>query len=80
MITFITCNVSGSSQPSHALEILLYTAARYGAKEFIEIIFNSSAGGVLFNSYKDNATLPESVARDFGNDEIVNYLEEITNR
>ncbi|XP_066014851.1 uncharacterized protein [Pocillopora verrucosa] len=70
----------GSSQPSHVLGILIYTAARYGAKEFIEIIFNSSAGGVLFNCYKDNATLPESVARDFGNDEIANYLEEITNR
>lgn len=70
----------GSSQLPHVLSILIYTAARHGAKEFIEIVFNSSAGGVVFNSYKDNATLPESVARDSGNDEIANYLEEITKR
>lgn len=80
MITFITCNVSGSSQLSHVLSILIYTAARCGAEEFIKIIFNSSAGGVVFNSYKDNTTLPESVARDSGNDEIANYLEEIAKR
>ena len=80
MITFITCNVSGSSQQSHVLSILIYTAARCGAREFIEIILNSSAGGVVFNSYKDNATLPESVARNFGNDKIANYIEEMTKR
>ena len=80
MITFIACNFSRSSQLPHVLSILIYTAARHGAKEFIEIVFNSSAGGVVFNSYKDNATLPESVARDSGNDEIANYLEEITKR
>ena len=62
------------------LSILIYAAAKFGAKEFMEIIYNSSAGGLVFNSYKDNATLPESVARDFGNDEIANYLEEITKR
>ena len=62
------------------LSLLIYTAAKYGAQQFIEMIFNSSAGRIVFDAYKDNLTLPEIIAKDNGNDETANYLESITKR
>ena len=60
--------------------LLVYTAAEVGAQQFIEIIFNSSAGRVVFETYKGSAKLPEVVARDHGNEETAQYLERITRR
>lgn len=51
-----------------------------GAQQFIEIIFNSSAGRVVFDAYKDSSQLPEVIAKDNGNEETAHYLERITKR
>jgi len=62
------------------LSLLVYVAAEIGAQQFIDIIFNSSARRVVHNAYKGNLTLPETIARDHGNEEIANYLEDVTKR
>lgn len=62
------------------LSLLVYVAAEIGAQEFLEIIFASSAGTVVFNYYKENLTLPEIIARDHGKEETANYLEDVTKR
>ena len=62
------------------LSLLVYVAAEIGAQLFLEIMFTSSAGRVVFNSYKENLTLPEVIARDHGKEETANYLEDITKR
>ncbi|XP_022803779.1 uncharacterized protein LOC111341091 [Stylophora pistillata] len=71
---------TGSSQASHVLATLVYAAAKFDAPELIRMIFDSSSGGVVFHAYKDRAKLPESVARDHGNDDTATYLEEVTTR
>ena len=53
---------------------MVYKAAQTGAQEFIEMVFSTSAGQVVFNSYKDKKPLPEDVARGNGHDELVQYL------
>jgi len=70
----------GCKQPVQMLGLLVYVAAEIGAQRFLEIIFTSSAGRVVFNAYKENLTLPEVIARDHGNVETANYLEDITKR
>ena len=62
------------------LSLLVYVAAEIGAQQFLEILFTSSAGRVVFNSYKENLTLPEVIARDHGKEETANYLEDVTKR
>ena len=74
-LSFLGCN-----QPVQMLSLLVYVAAEVGAQQFIEIIFTSSTGRVVFNAYKDNLTLPEVIARDHGNEETANYLEDVTKR
>lgn len=81
MVSSIYCFLSlGSSQPFHLLSILVYEAAKTGANEFIKMIFSSSAGRAVFDAYKDNLTLPESIAKDNGNEDTAIYLEDITKR
>lgn len=58
----------------------MFAAAKYDALEPIKIILGSSNGRAVVHAYKDSAKLPESVARDHGNDDTANYLEEVTNR
>lgn len=70
----------GSSQASYVLATLVYAAAKFDAPELIRMIFDSTSGGVVFHAYKDRAKLPESVARDHGNDDTATYLEEVTTR
>jgi len=70
----------GCTQPVQMLGQLVYVAAEVGAQQFLEIIFTSSAGRVVFNAYKENLTLPEVIARDHGNVETANYLEDVTKR
>ncbi|XP_068726166.1 uncharacterized protein [Montipora capricornis] len=78
--------LSGSSLQSkqqHSLQFLqflVYTASQTGAKTFIEIIFSTSAGQIVFDSYKDRTCLPEDVARASGHDELANYLQDLTTR
>lgn len=62
------------------LSLLVYVAAEIGAQQFIDIIFTSSARRVIYNDYKDNLTLPETIARDHGNEETANYLADVTKR
>ena len=62
------------------LSLLVYAAAENGAQQFIEMIFTSSFGRVVFDAYKDRPSLPEVIAKKHGNKETANYLEEITKR
>ena len=70
----------GITDPTQLFRLLVYTAAEVGAQQFIEMIFNSSAGRVVFEAYKDSLQLPEVIARANGNEEIAQYLERITKR
>ncbi|XP_068708459.1 uncharacterized protein [Montipora foliosa] len=62
------------------LQSLVYTAAQTGAWQFIELIFSTSAGKIVFDSYKDRTPLPEEVARAYGYDDLANYLQDLTTR
>lgn len=68
------------TNPVHVLSLLVYAAAESGAQQFIEMIFNSSAGRIVFDAYKDRPLLPEVIAKSLGNEETAYYLEEISRR
>lgn len=68
------------TNPVHVLRLLVYAAAKSGAQQFIEMIFNSSAGRIVFDAYKDRPLLPEVIAKSHGNEETACYLEDITKR
>ena len=70
----------GNAQQVQLLRLLIYTAAREGAQQFIEMILSTSAGRLVFNAYKDSQPLPEVVARDHGHNETACYLEGVTRR
>ena len=69
-----------SLQSLQGLQLLVYTAAETGAQQFIELIFNSSAGRVVFNAYRNTSPLPEDVARAYGHEDTAQYLESISKR
>ena len=62
------------------LQLLVYTAAQEGAQQFLEVIFSTSAGKIVFNSYKDWTPLPEDVARANGHDKLVEFLQDVNKR
>ena len=62
------------------MQLLVYTAAQTNAREFIEMVFSTSAGQIVFNSYKDRTPLPEDVAEANGHEELAQYLEDINTR
>lgn len=62
------------------LELLLYAAAEEDAQPFVEMLFSTSAGPIVFNSYKSRRPLPEDVAQANGNDELAQYLRDINAR
>ena len=62
------------------LRLLVYKAAEIGGRQFIRVIFSTSAGKVVFNSYKNNATLPEDVARTNGHLALADYLQDVDSR
>ena len=62
------------------LQLLVYAAAETGAQPFIKMIFQTSAGRVVFDSYKNILPLPEVVARNNGHEETAHYLEDISSR
>ncbi|XP_022807927.1 uncharacterized protein LOC111344921 [Stylophora pistillata] len=72
-----------SGNPLFALQclvLLVYTAAETDVREFIELIFNSSAGRVVFNAYRHTPPLPEDIARAFGHKDTAQYLESLSKR
>ena len=70
----------GDAQQVQLLHLLIDTAAREGAQQFIEMIFSTSAGILVFDAYKDSQPLPEVVARDHGHNKTACYLEGVTKR
>ena len=62
------------------LQSLVYKAAEIGGREFIQMMFSTSAGKVVFNSYRNCATLPEDVARTNGHLTLANYLQDVNDR
>lgn len=75
-------NQEGSSQPAdiHVLQSLVETAAETDAYEFLHMIFNTSAGRVVFNAYKNTSLLPEDTARVNGHEKTAQYLQEVFQR
>lgn len=79
-------HLSGSSiqakqeQSVEILQLMVYTAAETGAHRFIEMVFSTSAGQVVFSSYKDRNPLPEDVARANGHEELAQYLQDVHTR
>ncbi|XP_022808931.1 uncharacterized protein LOC111345905, partial [Stylophora pistillata] len=72
-----------SGNPLYSLQgllLLVYTAAETDARQFIALVFNSSAGRVVFNAYRSTTPLPENVARAFGHEDTAHYLESISER
>ncbi|KAL9951512.1 hypothetical protein ACROYT_G044183 [Oculina patagonica] len=70
----------GFTQQVRMLQLLVYAAAESGSQQFIKMIFTSSAARMVFNSYKHRPLLPEVIAKNNGNEETANYLEEVTKR
>ena len=72
-----------SGNPLHSIQgllLLVYAAAETDARQFIELVLNSSAGKLVFNAYRFNSPLPEDVARAFGHEDTAQYLESISKR
>ena len=72
-----------TGNPLHSLQgllLLVYAAAETDARQFIELVLNSSAGKVVFNAYRCTSPLPEDVARAFGHEDTAQYLESISKR
>jgi len=69
-----------STQPVNVLQLMIYAAAETGAQQFIEMIFSTSAGRIVFDAYKGRTPLPEVVARNQGHEETACYLENVTTR
>lgn len=70
----------GCTEPDQLLSLLVYTAAKEGAQQFLEMIFNTSSGRVVFDAHKKRSPLPEAIARENGHEETACYLEGITKR
>ena len=71
------------TQQLHSVEVLrrmLYTAARIGAEKFIQTVFRTSAGRIVFEAYKMLLALPEDIADVNGYDEVAAYFRGITER
>ena len=79
-VSFSSSILSGHAQQVQLLCLLVYTAAKEGAQQFVEMIFSCSAGRIVFDAYKSNSQLPEVIAREHGNLGIARYFENITER
>ena len=62
------------------LRCLVYTAAGIGAEGFIRMIFSTSAGRIIFETYKKESPLPELIADANGHEDIATFLRAITKR
>ena len=77
-VSFSSPILSGHAQQVQLLCLLVYTAAKEGAQQFVEMIFSCSAGRIVFDAYKSNSQLPEVIAREHGNLTTARYFENIT--
>lgn len=62
------------------LRRLVFTAASVGAEQFIRIIFGTSNGRVIYETYKSESPLPEEIASAYGHDSLAAYLISQTKR
>lgn len=68
------------AQALKGLQLLVYSAAQTNAQQFIQMIFSTSAGRLVFNAYKDRPQLPEDVARANGHHNLAQYLQDVNAR
>ena len=62
------------------MKALVYAAAEAGAIRLIETIFSLPAGRVVFESYKEESSLPEDIAEENGHGKAAAYLRDKTKR
>ena len=62
------------------LQFMVYKAAETNAQRFARLLLSTSVGKAVFNHYRNNACLPQDVARDKGHKELAEYLEEVNQR
>ena len=82
---FISLGVSNVNKRSHALPekiltLLVYKAAEINGCEFLEMVFNTSAGRVILNYYRKSSTLPGDVARANEHTILGDFLEDVNER
>ncbi|XP_022808273.1 uncharacterized protein LOC111345264, partial [Stylophora pistillata] len=73
-------NKTSDALSIRVLTLLLYKAAELDGYEFLEMVFRTSAGKVVFKHYKNNSTLPEDVARANGHAILGDFLENVNKR
>ena len=82
---FISAGVSNVNErsytlPEKLLTLLVYKAAEINGREFLEMVFNTSAGRVVFNYYRKSSTLPGDVAKANGHTILGDFLEDVNER
>ncbi|XP_078352784.1 uncharacterized protein LOC144637595 [Oculina patagonica] len=60
------------------LYLLLLTAAQTNARQFIQMIFSTSAGETFDNTYKNGTQLLQDVARANGHDNLARYIQDVS--
>lgn len=63
-----------------ALQCILFAAAATNDRECVEIIFSTSAGEAVFQTYRNSSILPEDTARARGNQNLAEYLQNVHKR
>ena len=71
---------TGVDSTLNVLRLMVYTAAKANAHQFIRVVFSTSVGRAVFSHYRDSTRLPQDVARDKGHMELAEYLEEVHQR
>ena len=73
---------SNSTQPGdvQVLQTLVDRAAECDAFDFLHMIFNTSAGKVVFDAYKDSSPLPEDTAKVNGHEKTAQFLRDVFQR
>lgn len=66
--------------PEKILKPVVYAAAEAGDMRLLETIFSLPAGNVVFESCKEESSLPEDVAEENGHGEVAEYLQAMTKR
>ena len=82
---FFSAGVSNVNERSYALlekilTLFVYKAAEINGREFLEMIFNTSAGRVVFNYYRNSSTLPGDVAKANGHTILGDFLDDVNER
>ncbi|XP_022806463.1 uncharacterized protein LOC111343536 [Stylophora pistillata] len=62
------------------LTLLVYKAAEIDGREFLEMVFSTSAGRLVFNHYRNSSTSPGDVARANGHTNLGDFLEDVNER